>query len=269
MNDLEYEQLRQRVRRLLRIDLAAYKPQQMRRRLESYVARSGHATVGEFLDSLSTDVDAVRDLRNMLTINVSEFFRDAEQFERLATDILPALLRAKQGTLNVWSAACSHGEEPYSIAIILRELAASHRSKILATDIDREVLAKAQDGGPYHPNEMRNVSPKRRIEYFNESGGAFTIVDAIRSRVAFREMNLLEDRFERGFDLIVCRNVMIYFSDETKQTLFERLHDSLLPGGVLFLGGAEALLATGRDTFERLGGNFYRRPAAAAAAAAA
>jgi len=267
MNDLEYEQLGQRIRRLLRIDLAAYKPQQMRRRLDSYVARSGHASASAFIDSLATDASAVKDLRNMLTINVSEFFRDADQFERLATDVLPSLLRARQGTLNVWSAACSHGEEPYSIAIILRELAASHRSKIVATDIDREVLARAQDGGPYHPNELRNVSPKRRTEYFNESGGVFTIVDAIRSRVAFREQNLLEDRFDRGFDLIVCRNVMIYFSDETKKALFERLHDSLIPGGVLFLGGAEALLTTGRDTFERIGGNFYRKPTAAAAAA--
>lgn len=259
MNDTEYEQLRQCIRQLLRIDIAAYKPAQMRRRLDTYVARYASESPAKFFEHLSANEEALEELRNMLTINVSEFFRDAQQFTLLEKQILPELLRRKQGTLNLWSAACSHGEEPYSMAMILRELGASHRSKIVATDIDREVLARAKAAGPYHAGEMRNVSPERLRAHFTEFGGVYNVVEAIRSRVTFREINLLEDRFERNFDLIACRNVMIYFSDETKQRLFQRLYESLAPGGVLFLGGAEALVGSGREMFDRIDGNFYRK----------
>ena len=145
------------------------------------------------------------------------------------------------------------------MAMILRELGASHRSKIVATDIDREVLVRAKAAGPYHAGEMRNVSPERLRAHFKEFGGVYSVAEAIRSRVTFREINLLEDRFERNFDLIACRNVMIYFSDETKQRLFQRLYESLAPGGVLFLGGAEALVGSGREMFDRVDGNFYRK----------
>jgi chemotaxis protein methyltransferase CheR len=267
MNDAAYELLRKRIKELLRIDISSYKPQQMRRRLDSYVARRATGTAEQFVRDLASDKDALDELRNMLTINVSEFFRDAEQFKRLEAEIFPELLRSKKGTLKVWSSACSHGEEPYSMAIILKELTALHRSEIVATDIDREVLARAKAGGPYNINEMRNVSPARLKQNFTEQAGSYTVADALRTRVSFREINLLEDPFTRGFDLIACRNVMIYFSDEAKQSLFQRFHDALAPGGVLFLGGTEALLGGGRELFTRVGGNFYRKPDEAALAA--
>jgi chemotaxis protein methyltransferase CheR len=196
----------------------------------------------------------------MLTINVSEFFRDPQQFERLRSQILPELL-AGGAKVKIWSAACSHGEEPYSVAIILHELNAVHRASILATDIDRVVLARARAGGPYQRGDMRNVSPKQLQDYFTKTGDDYTVVDTMRRRIDFRELNLLADRFDQGFDLIICRNVMIYFSDETKQRLFERFNRALNPRGVLFVGGTEALLGPDTRGFERLGGNFYRKAA--------
>jgi chemotaxis protein methyltransferase CheR len=106
---------------------------------------------------------------------------------------------------------------------------------------------------------MRNVKPETLRRYFTDTGGGYRVVDTIRKRVEFRELNLLSGRFERDFDLIVCRNVMIYFSDETKQRLFERFHDALRPSGVLFVGGTEALLGAETFGFSRISGNFYRR----------
>ncbi len=261
MNDAEYALVKRRIHELLDIDLEAYKVQQMRRRLDSFVARRATSSVAEFCRALGANAAALDELRNMLTINVSEFFRDAAQFERLRNEVLPELLRRPR--LRIWSAACSHGEEPYSIAIILSESHESARAHILATDIDRVVLAKAKAGGPYTQADLRNVPPAELAKYFVHEGNAYRVVDTLRRHIEFRETNLLSERFETNFDLIVCRNVMIYFSDETKQQLFERFRRSLNADGVLFVGGTEALLGPDRLGFERMGGNFYRKAATA------
>jgi chemotaxis protein methyltransferase CheR len=266
MTDAEYTALKKRINELLTIDIDAYKTQQMRRRLESFVSRRAGTSVAAFYRNLHLDADALEELRNMLTINVSEFFRDAAQFERLRAAVLPDLLANGGRKLKIWSAACSHGEEPYSVAIILHELGALHRASILATDIDRVVLAKARAGGPYTAADLRNARPAEIREYFTTDGAAYTVVDTLRRRVDFRELNLLADRFDTGFDLIICRNVMIYFSEETKQRLFEGFYRSLTAAGVLFLGGTEALIGSESRGFERLGGNFYRKAADTAAA---
>jgi len=266
MTDAEYAVLKKRINELLTIEIDAYKTQQMRRRLESFVSRRAAAGAAAFCRNLHANAEALGELRNMLTINVSEFFRDAAQFERLRTAVLPDLLAGGSRRLKIWSAACSHGEEPYSVAIILHELGAMHRASILATDFDRVVLAKARAGGPYMAADLRNATAAEVRDYFTESAGAYTVVDTLRRRVEFRELNLLADRFDTGFDLVICRNVMIYFSEETKQRLFEQLGRSLNAGGVLFLGGTEALIGSESRGFERLGGNFYRKAAAAAAA---
>ncbi len=259
MNDGEYTLLKRRIRELIGIDINAYKPQQMRRRLDAFVARRAGDAVSDFCRNLGADTAALEEMRNMLTINVSEFFRDPLQFQRLERDVLPELLAPAGKRLKIWSSACSHGEEPYSVALSLADLNAAARASILATDIDRVVLAKAKAGGPYLSQEIRNVSPKRLETYFTRTGDTYHVGEALRKRVEFRELNLLSDRFDSGFDLIICRNVMIYFSDETKARLFEQFHDALSPDGVLFVGGTEALLGGESRGFERIGGNFYRK----------
>jgi len=261
MNDAEYTLLKKRINELLSINIDAYKVQQMRRRLDAFVSRRTAASAAEFCRNLHANQEALEELRNMLTINVSEFFRDPAQFDRLRDEVLPELLK-RPARLRIWSSACSHGEEPYSVAMILDELNAGPRAQILATDIDRVVLAKAQAGGPYSAADVRNVRAAELAKYFTQEGDGYRIADTLRRRVEFRERNLLSDRFETGYDLIICRNVMIYFSDETKAQLFEKFHQSLNPGGVLFVGGTEALLGSDSRGFDRSGGNFYRRAAA-------
>ena len=212
MNDLDYALLKRRIKDLLALDIDAYKTAQMRRRLETFVSRRAAGSVADFCRDLPKDQEALDALRDMLTINVSEFFRDAAQFDRLQNQILPGIL-AHNPKIRIWSSACSHGEEPYSIAIILQELNAAHRATILATDIDRAVLAQARAGGPYRRQDVRNVSAPRLQAFFTRDGERYTIIENLRRRVDFREVNLLSGRFEPDLDLIVCRNVMIYFSD--------------------------------------------------------
>ncbi len=266
MDDREFAFLKRKIAAILNVDLDGYKAQQMRRRLEAHVQRYGGGDVVRFCRQLESDAEARQALRAMLTINVTEFFRDPLQFERLRRAILPQLLK-ESSRLNVWSAGCSYGAEPYSVAILLHELGALGRSRILATDLDRDALEQARAGGPYTAAQVRNVRPAWLRTYFVPEGGGYRVVDALR-RLEIRELDLLSAPFERGFDLILCRNVMIYFASEVKTRLFQRFCEALRPGGVLFVGGTEALLGTDLLGFERLGGNFYRKAATAGQATA-
>ncbi len=258
MTDTEYAYLKKRVHDVLGIDLDAYKSQQMRRRLATFVDRKDAGGVFRFARSLGQDQDVVKELKDMLTINVTEFFRDANQFKHLEAVVLPELLEDRS-RLNIWTAGCSNGAEPYSLAMILDEHPNSSSHRILATDIDVDMISRARAGGPYQANDVKNVSALRLRKHFSSSNGVRTISRELRDRVQFREHNLLSDEFEGGFDLVLCRNVVIYFTDETKSVLYQRFSQSLKPGGVLFLGATEALLAGNDASFERLSANFYRK----------
>ena len=128
-----------------------------------------------------------------------------------------------------------------------------------STDLDRAVLAKAQAGGPYIANDVRNVSAARKQQYFAQDGDQLFVKPALRSRVTFREHNLLADSYGANYDLIVCRNVLIYFSPEAKNEILRRFQAALKPGGVLFIGATEALLGADAKGYKALGGNFYQR----------
>ena len=259
MDDLAYAYLKRQISSLLGIEIDAYKGQQMRRRLENFIRTHAGDSPMPFLRRLSKDDGALQELRDMLTINVTEFFRDSPQFELLRKQVLPPLV-AEGTRARLWSAGCSRGHEPYSLAIMLDELGAGDRSSIVATDLDREALKVARAGGPYTQSELRNVSSHQLRRYFTLDGTAYRVASHLAARVRFRELNLLTDAFSRGFDLIVCRNVMIYFRPAVKTALLQRFFQSLAPGGVLFIGGTEALIGEEVGGFERLGGNFYRRP---------
>ncbi len=257
MDDSEFGYLKSRILKLTAIDLDSYKSQQMRRRLGMFYAHSGAANVVEFCLTLEHDRAALTRLKNFLTINVTEFFRDAALFDRLKQTILPELLAASP-SLNVWSAGCSQGAEPYTIALLLESPLHTHR--ILATDIDDQALRQAKAGGPYTTADVRGVRPDILRRFFRSENGEHWVTDKIRQRVEFHRQNLLTDRFERGFDLIVCRNVTIYFTDEAKTDLNRRFFQSLKEGGVLFIGGTEVMLDVTNLGFESLKASFYRKP---------
>jgi chemotaxis protein methyltransferase CheR len=259
MTDLEYAYLKRRIRRLLDFNVDEYRPQQMRRRLEQLVGRRAPG-VALFVRALESDPGPLDELRRLLTINVSEFFRDPAQFAVIADQVLPELLDGRS-RVEVWSAGCARGQEPYTLAMIADELGAAPRVKILATDIDQEALAHAMAGGPYLPAEVRQL-PEQWLQACctATAEGAF-VTDALRRRVDFALHDLLADPYPLGLDLIVCRNVTIYFTPETKQRLVRQFLDSLREGGFLFIGGAEALVGADLAGFQRINGGIYQKSA--------
>jgi chemotaxis protein methyltransferase CheR len=229
------------VRRLTGIDLSLYRQNQMVRRLDALRERAGARDFAELAHRLASDPRWLQTFRDHVTIKVTEFFRDADRFHFLETRILPGLL-ADRPSLRVWSCACSNGAEPYSVAILLRELAPRGVHRILATDIDRTVLERAREGIGYTAAELRNVSPERRERCFHTSpNGALAVRPDVRSLVDFRVHNLLEPPPFKNFDLILCRNVVIYFTDGAKRDLYAQLVGALRPEGVLFMGATEVL----------------------------
>ena len=258
MNDEQFGRLKERLEQILGLDLEAYKEAQMRRRLTTYIGRLS-SDIGTFIEELGNDEAQLKELRDMITINVTEFFRDEAQWVQLRSTVLPELIEQGRGGLNIWSAGCSTGQEPYSLAMYLAEADALAKSTIVATDFDREVLARARVGGPYSEEEMKGVPLAELKKHFEETPAGYTATSELKRNIKFRELNLLADQFGRGYDLVVCRNVMIYFKQDVKSDLIQRFQQTLKPGGVLFIGATEALLGNDLTSFERLGGNFYRR----------
>jgi chemotaxis protein methyltransferase CheR len=200
-----------------------------------------------------------------VTINVSEFFRDTERFAELERHVLPELL-ANAGTrgLSVWSAGCSMGAEPYSLAILLRELGPGRHHQVLATDIDQTILARAEAGAGYTAADLRNVGAECIERWFGrQPDGRYRVGPAPRALVTFRQHDLLRDAYPSGpFDLIACRNVVIYFTDAAKERIYAEFVRALRPGGVLFVGGTEAILRPQGLDLQMLGPGFYRKAAA-------
>ena len=257
LNDQEYALISRKILKLIGIDLSFYKSQQMRRRLQG-LANSQANSIVEYCALVERDPAALTKLKNFLTINVTEFFRDAEQFNLLKTRVMPELLN-RRAHLSVWSAGCSHGGEPYSVAITLKEITGDARHRIVATDIDEQIVEKAKKGGPYLAADLANVAPKLVLKYFRKEPDGFYVIDEIRRMVDFKQQDLLKGRFNSGFDLIMCRNVVIYFSDEAKTKLYSGFYDALTTDGILFIGATETLLEAKDVGLERVHNCFYRK----------
>jgi chemotaxis protein methyltransferase CheR len=258
MNAEEFIYVKKKIRELTQFDLDNYGRNQMIRRLDGFISRLKVNSVVQYCKLLERDTQELEKLQNFLTINVSEFFRDPAQFKILQEDMLPALLRSNL-KLNIWSAGCSNGAEAYSVAILLDRLSPYRDHRILATDIDKNIISQATAGGSYKAADIRNVPQALVEKYFTNNDGDIQVIDRIRKKVTFKLHDLTRDLFEKNFDLIVCRNVVIYFSDETKKKLRREFLNALKINGILFIGATETMLDT-RDTgFQRLSSCFYRK----------
>lgn len=257
-SDREYAYFIGQVRSHTGIDLSQYKQGQMERRIRSMAERVKVATLLDYWKLLSRDEKALADFLDRVTINVSELFRNPEKFEELRQYVLPELLRSRAG-LNIWSAGCSYGAEAYSLRILLAQLSASLTHRILASDIDIRILARAREG-LFTPEDMRNVPEALQRKYFTRDGEGFRVMAAIRQGVEFQRQDLLKDRFPTGMDLILCRNVVIYFTEAAKATLFERFYQALRPGGYLLVGNTERIHGARDIGFTAPRAFFYQRP---------
>lgn len=254
---MDFVQFKEKIRQTFGLDLNSYKENQLRRRLTGYLARQNLPGYHALFARLEKDRHAYESFLDFLTINVSEFFRDPARWAELAEQILPELLAGKP-RLKIWSAACANGAEPYSLAIILKELTPLRQHHLLATDIDKNILAQALQGR-YHPDAVRHVSRERLNRFFEQAGNSFAIKDEIKKMVAFRQHDLLTQPFEDGYDLIVCRNVSIYFTRAAQDQLNNKLAKSLTRGGFLFIGGSEMIFNYKELGLERVRTSFYRK----------
>ncbi len=225
-------------------------------RLGGLVAELGCATYGEFLARVRGDRggDLVRRVVDAITTNETLFFRDQEPFDALRHALLPELVRHRRAatlpgvrpTLRLWSAACATGQEVYSAAVVALEVLAAAPDvalQLLGTDLSEAAVARAR-AGRYGAFEVeRGLPPHVRDRYFRPvGGGAWQARDELKAPCSFQRLNLLEPFHALGrFDLVLCRNVAIYFREEARRALFDRLADALEPWGVLIIGAAEFL----------------------------
>lgn len=252
-----YEEFKQKVYNKTKLDLSAYKERQMKRRIESLIGRRSIKTYDDFFSLIDTNKDAFDEFINFLTINVSEFYRNEGQWQILKNEVLPELLKNKK-SLKIWSAACSTGEEPYTITMVLSNLLPLSDIKVFACDFDEEAMNKAKMG-VYSEKSIKNVPSEFKKKYFAQVGGSYQISDEIKKRVEFKKMNLLLDSYPKGFDLIVCRNVMIYFTDEAKDKMYTKFYDSLNDGGYFFVGSTEQIIQPKKYNFDTGRTFFYRK----------
>ena len=199
-------------------------------------------------ESKGRDPKLITDVVEAMTTNESFFFRDKKPFDQFRDIMLPALLqsRAQKKHIRIWSAACSSGQEPYSLAILLKEMEAKlkgWRVEILATDLSREILERAEQGVYTQFEVQRGLPIQLLAKYFTQDGDRWRLSNDVRRMVQFKTHNLLEDpRMLGKFDIVFCRNVLIYFDQETKARVLNQMADLLPEDGYLLLGGAETVL---------------------------
>lgn len=246
----------EQVHRKTGINLAHYKEAQMKRRLTSFRDREGYMNFKAMLQGFEKDPVLLERFLNRITINVSEFFRNPERWRYLQEEIFPSLLK-QHSYLKCWSAACSTGEEPYTLAIILTVLRRSF--ELWATDIDRAVLERAKTG-EYDGQALKHVSDDLKQQFFVQIGdNRYEVSADLKKYVRFAQHDLLSDVYPQRYHLIVCRNVMIYFTDEAKTRIYRALAESLIPGGVLFVGSTEQILRPANYGLEPIAPFFYSK----------
>jgi chemotaxis methyl-accepting protein methylase len=234
---------------------ASYKEKCLRRRIAVRMRARGVHTYADYARILDDDATEYERLLDVLTINVTKLFRNWDAYSSIAENVVPALWHRETTTIRVWSAGCSSGEEPYSLAILFHRYASTSgmlnqlgRVDVLGTDIDRQCLAAAERG-QFDEGDFTDTPDELRSRYFSTTA-PFTVSTAVRPLVHFERRDLLGEPAPPGkFDLIVCRNVLIYFDRETQERLFDVFHAALAPDGFLVLGKVETLLGRARTRF--------------------
>lgn len=237
----DYESFKKKIFELTTIDLNAYKERQMKRRIDTLIARNKYTDYDSYVLALKTNRELFDEFVNYLTINVSEFYRNPQLWEVLEKEILPHLMSRFGNGLKIWSAACSTGDEPYSLVMLLSKFMPLSKIKIIATDIDKQVLEKARMG-IYSPNSLNGLPKEFKDKFFTPVGNSFKISDDIKKCVEFKNHNLLKDEYPANCHLIVCRNVMIYFTEEAKEEIYKKFNRSLVKEGILFVGSTEQII---------------------------
>lgn len=253
LNNQEWNVIRDFIYRSTGLYFSDDKKSYIQKRLKIAMDNLGVEDFWDYLKRLETDKSVFNKLLELITTNETYFFRDLPQLNMFSKDVLPELLNRKavrgDFRLKIWSAGCSTGEEPYTIAIILKERLEYFDDwdiEILGTDISERVLKLAQEG-IYLPRSLKDVPEYIKLRYFeyNPLEKTYKIKDEIKKMVTFRYLNLYDEskmKLMRNYDVIFCRNVLIYFDEESRKRVVEYLYDALNPGGYIFLGHSESIL---------------------------
>jgi len=234
----EFSEFCEGIRRLTGIDLTLYKRAQMERRIRTFAGRRAATSLDDYLQVLAADREQLEQFLDRVTINVSQLWRNPEQFARLADHVIPEL--AAEGRLRCWSAGCSYGAEAFTVAAIARTVAPDARIEVHGTDIDRRMVERAREG-VFSADDARSVPRDQLGRWFERlDDGGHRARPELRAVTRFETGDLLRDSFPAGrYDLVLCRNVVIYFTEDVRDRLHARLVETLRPGGYLMIGSSE------------------------------
>lgn len=230
----------------------------MRRRIDTLITKNSMSSYKDYVALIKKDAEKFEQFVNFLTINVSEFYRNPDQWEILDKEVFPTLIQKFGKNLKIWSAACSTGDEPYSLVMALSKHIPVNQIKIIATDIDKQVLDKARLG-LYNEKSIASVPEEFKRKYFTKIGSSYQISDEIKRQVEFKEHNLLKDPYPNGCHLIVCRNVLIYFTEEAKEDIYKKFNASLNKEGILFIGSTEQIMNYRELNYQRRQSFFFEK----------
>lgn len=248
ITDAEFDRIVKFIKNEIGVDLAV-KRVLVDTRLESFMAKSEYPSVGEFLNSAigRSGSKEAENLINLLTTNHTFFWREQQHFEFLQSRVMPELKKRYENIhdIRLWCAASSTGEEPYTLAMVMLDFFGMEHSlwdtTILATDISTKVLSVAQKG-IYSADSIKNLPSNWQHRFFKNQGDTVSVTDELKHQVLFRKLNLIESfPFKKQLHVIFCRNVLIYFDDTTKKSIVDRMVDSLVEGGYLFIGTTESV----------------------------
>ncbi len=265
LTDRDFETIRTVISERTGIVLSDGKRDMVYGRLVRRLRALGLSGFGEYCDLISKgDESELSEFVNAITTNLTAFFRENHHFEFLEKELLPFIIKHKnQRKLRIWSAGCSSGEEPYSIAMVVRDTVPNDWDvKILATDLDTNMVNKAS-AGIYNEGRVSGIDEKRLRRWVERGKGSISgmikMSDELRNIITFKQLNLMHDwPFKGLFDFIFCRNVVIYFSKDTQRILFNRFADSLPDGGHIFIGHSESMFNV-CDRYKLLGKTIYKK----------
>ncbi len=268
LSEKELERLTEKIGRERNLDCGQFRQTYFRRRVVTRMRATDSASLSRYMCLLDTDGDEWNRLISTLTVNVTEFFRDRSTWEFLARDVCPSLLRSKerrgQSFVRVWSAGCSAGQEPYGLAMLFTEAAGEGRSqatvRITATDYDRDCLAKAK-AALYSEDEAAGIDRSRRLRFATREPEGYRMSRELRGMIRFMHLDLFSDHEQRMMDMVLCRNVLMYFTFEQQLMVLRRFSRALNPGGYLVLGKSEKLRTELSDAFVNvsLGERVYQK----------
>lgn len=258
---ISFDEFKDKATKILDINLSGYKLKRVQRRTDSLMRRHNINDYTECLTLLKTDQDFKEAYINHFTINTSEFYRNPENFTYLQKEILPKLLKT-QNKIKIWSAPCSNGSEPYTLAIILRELGYTEKNyKILASDLDSNILDVAREG-IFNTNSIANVPDKILKKYFTplpDNSTKYKIDPDIINSIIFEQKDLIKEPFSNNWDIILSRNFFIYLTREVKDILSHKFTAALRPGGYFFLGNTEFIFNPECFDLKKIYSSFYQK----------